>query len=175
MDFQFKPVSQPAAIKVPYLEDARADFAPYYTTEKKPETVQSEIIVELAKVGGYGVYFQMGIFGEKPKRYGYIVHFTYNGAPGLFRVAGLPMWNETDKKRNQVLAQALCIARDWAKQMVTAKVFMPGSEPLVQFLLVNGSENVTLTDHVLQSGNLPRLAGPKPEVKVEEVHGEVVE
>lgn len=162
MDFQFTPMSEPTKVKVPFLEDARADFAPYYTTDKKPEAVQSEIIVELAKLGGYGVHFQQGAFGEKPKRYGYVVHFQFNGAPGMFRVAGLPMYTETEKKRNQVLAQALCVVRDWCKQMVTAKVFQPGAEPLVQYLLVE--EGVTLVDHVLKSGRLPMLAAPKGEI-----------
>lgn len=170
MDFRFTPLSEPAAIKVPYIEDARANFAPYYGTEKKLETIQSEIIVELAKLGGYGVYFQQGTFGDKPKRYGYIIHFQFNGEPGLFRVAGLPMYTETPKKRNQVLAQALCIVRDWCKQMVTSKVFQPGSEPLVQFLLVNERDGVTIIDHILASGKLPMLTD-----KVEEVQVEVVE
>jgi len=169
MSFQFTPLEDKATVHVPFLEDARADFAPYYTTEKKPEVVQSEIIVEMGKVGGYGVHFQMGIFGDKPKRYGYNVRFMYNGAPGLFRVAGLPMHTETDKKRNQVLAQALCIVRDWAKQMVTAKVFMPGSEPLVQYLLVDPRGTHTITDQIIQSGRLPALPGSVT------VEGEVVD
>lgn len=162
MDFRFTPMSEPAKVKVPYLEDARADFAPYYSTDKKPETVQSEIIVELAKLGGYGVYFQQGTFGDKPKRYGYVVHFQFNGAPGMFRVAGLPMYSETEKKRGQVLAQALCVVRDWCKQMVTSKVFQPGAEPLLQFMLV--AEGVNITDHILKSGKLPMLAAPKSSV-----------
>lgn len=169
MSFVFTPISETAAVKVPHLEDARADYAPYYSTNKTVEEVQAEIVIELGKLGGYGVGFQAGKFGEKPVRYGFIVHFYYNNRPGMIRVAGLPMHSETDKKRRQVQAQALCIARDWIKAQVTAKVFMPGVEPLIQFLLVNGDQ--TVTDYMMLSGRLPDgkqiSSGGVEEVKVE--------
>lgn len=169
MNFQFTPLTETPTISVPFLEDARADFAPYYTTDKTPEKVQAEIVVELGKLGGYGVFFQLGTFSEKPKRYGYVVNFQYNGSAGMIKVAGLPMKVEDPKKRQRVLAQALSIVRDWIKAQVTAKIFMPGTEPLVQFLLVEGER--TVTDFVIQSGRLPTAkqlaAGTVVEAKAE--------
>ncbi len=169
MSFQFTPIDQAAQQKrLPFFEEARADFAPYYSTTKKPDDVQAEIVTALGKLGGYGVYFLMGKFGEKPTRYGYEVRFTLNGAPGLFRVAGMPMRTEDAKKRDRVLAQALCIVREWVTGMVTAKLFMPGTEPLAQYLLVDGDN--TITDFIISRGKLPEL--PKPKVDV--LDGEVV-
>ncbi len=172
MNFEFTPLQAQSQLpKVPFFEDARADFAPFYGTTKTPDTVQAEVIAELAKLGGYGVYFVYGAFQDgKLKRHGYEVRFTLNGAPGMFRVAGLPMRSEDSKKREKVLAQALCIVREWVKSMVTTKVFMPGTEPLAQYLLVN-PEGDTITDYIISKGKLPQLAAPKVDV----VEGVVVE
>lgn len=158
MTFQFTPAQDAKqSPAVPFFEDARADYAPFYSTTKTPEVVQSEIIVELAKLGGYAVYFVEGVFQlGKYKRHGYEVRFMANGAPGVFRVAGLPMRSEDTKKKQRVLAQALCIVREWVAGMVTAKTFMPGTEPLVQYLLVDDVH--TVTDHILSAGKLPELA-----------------
>lgn len=164
MAFQFTPLQDTnQAVSVPFFEDARADFAPFYSTSKAPDTVQAEIIAELAKLGGYAVYFVYGTFhDDKRKRHGYEVRFTLNGAPGMFRVAGLPMRTEDAKKREKVLAQALCICREWVKGMVTTKVFMPGTEPLAQYLLVNGQGD-TITDFIISRGKLPELTATKGE------------
>src|SRR5262249_37445423 len=101
MGFNFTPMQAPGKKqKAPFIEDARADFAPYYSTSKTPDDVQEEIIAELIKLGGYGVNFIQGKFEDGAyKRYGYEVRFMLNGAPGMFRVAGLPMKSETPKKR----------------------------------------------------------------------------
>lgn len=167
MAFQFTPIQEHNQIAgAPYFEDARADFAPFYATDKAPEAVQKEIIKELAKLDGYGVQFVYGAYSEgKTKRHGYEVRFNFSGAPGKFRVAGLPMRSETPKKRERVLAQALCICREWIKSMVTTKVFMPGTEPLAQYLLVN-SQGDTITDWITRKGKLPELT-PKVDDAIE--------
>lgn len=153
-------------IKPPFIEDARADFAPFYSTKKSVADVQGEISAELGKLGGLVNQFRSGWFGEKPRRYGYEILFTFKGSPGLIRVARLPMRTETPTKKEQVAVQALCIAREWIKQMVTAKIFMPGTEPLLQYVLVEGS--MTLADYMMTNNKLPLLAAPaKPVVIVE--------
>lgn len=175
MAFQFTPLQDANQIaKVPFFEDARADYAPFYGTTKAPDTVQAEIVTEVAKLGGYAVYFVYGAFQDgKQKRHGYEVRFMLNGTPGMFRVAGLPMKAETDKKRDQVLAQALCICREWVKGMVTTKIFMPGTEPLAQYLLVDPQGNNTITDWIISKGKLPELAAKADDVI--EVKAEVLE
>lgn len=175
-NFGFKPMENADKLpSVPFIEDARADYAPFYTTKKSPDDVKVEIIAELAKLGGYATYFVQGIFegDNKRKRHGYEVHFTHNGAPGMFRVAGLPMRMEDASKRNRVLAQALCIVREWVKGMVTTKMFMPGTEPLAQYLLVD-KEGHTVTDYILNAGKLPQLVAPTPDGDVIDVKVEVV-
>ena len=174
--FGFKPTEEAGKLpSVPYIEDARADYAPFYTTKKSPDDVKAEIIAELAKLGGYAAHFVQGVFeGDgKRKRHGYEVRFTYNGAPGMFRVAGLPMRSEDTNKRNRVLAQALCIVREWVRGMVTTRLFMPGTEPLAQYLLVN-AQGDTVIDYILSAGKLPQLEASKPRVDVIDVQGEVV-
>jgi hypothetical protein len=168
--FIFTPEQTSSAqIYVPFIEDARADFAPYYTTKKTVIEVQGEIAAELGKLGGFVNAFMPGWFGDKPKRYGFEIRFTFKGAHGLIRVAGLPMRSETPTKKNQVAVQSLCIVRDWIKNMVTSQVFMPGNEPLMQFLLVDNQK--TLAEYLLETGRLPMLAAPKAE---EAIEGEVV-
>ncbi|MBL8165683.1 MAG: hypothetical protein JNJ61_27110 [Anaerolineae bacterium] len=162
MTFQFTPIPDTHKPGVPYFEDARADYAPFYSTTKAPEAVQAEIVAEAAKLGGYAVYFVQGMFQDgKLKRHGYEARFMLNGAPGMFRVAGLPMRSEDPRKREKVLAQALCIVREWVRSMVTTKVFMPGTEPLAQYLLVDPrNSSHTVTDYILNAGKLPQLNAP---------------
>ncbi len=174
VNFVFIPEQTPAAkLVVPFIEDARTDYAPYYSSKKTIAEVQGEIAAELGKLGGFVNMYLPGYFGDKPKRYGYEIRFSFKGAPGLIRVAGLPMRSETPTKKNQVAVQALCNVRDWLKMLVTQQVFMPGSEPLMQYLLVDGRDGQkTLAEYLLETGRLPLLAAPKAD---EAVEAEVVE
>lgn len=159
MTFTFTPTTNmnDQALKVPFIEDARADFAPFYSTSKSVEMLQSEVIAEVAKLGGGGVSFVEGFFGEKPKRYGYLIEFNVNGHPARMVAAGLPMRTETPNKREQVRKQALANVREWLKAAVTARVFSPGANPLVQFLLVDGDR--TLIEALFEGKQL-RLPQP---------------
>lgn len=161
-----------AAIKVPFVEDVRADTAPGYSTGKSVETLQDEIRAEVGKLGGGGTTFREGFFGDKPRRYGFIVQFNINGHPAQMVVAGLPMRSETPAKREQVKRQALFNVREWLKAAVTARVFSPGANPLVQFLLVDGQR--TLVEAMFEGGQLriPARAQTKSDDAVE---GEVVD
>lgn len=158
MGFVFTPTEEIKGIKVPYIEEARAAFAPYYDQrDKNPGKVQTEIITEMAKLGGSSVYFQEGYF-ESPmgKRYGFVVRFQFYGHPAKIEVAGLPIKNgETALKVLRVRLQALYNVRDWLKNAVTAQVFSPGSHPLMQYLLVDGSR--TLAEAVIEDGHMPNM------------------
>lgn len=154
MNFQFTPTDNlnDATLKVPCLEDARASFAPYYTTEKSLDRLQAEVLGEIAKLGGGATIFREGFFGENPKRYGYVISFQLGGHLAQIVCAGLPLRTESPKKIIQVRAQALSIMRDWLKAAVTARVFSPGANPLLQFLLVDGKR--TLAEALLEDGRL---------------------
>lgn len=175
MEFTFTPTDT-GAIDVPYLEDARAGFAPYYESRKTVEQAKTEVITELAKLGAGGVMFQPGYFGAgKDKRYGYTISFGYGGGQGLIRVAGLPIKHQpTDKKIERVRLQALLNVRDWLKSAVTARVFSPGSNALIPFMIVARTDGrvYTVADYIQSVGNLPQLnPGPSSEV----FEGEIVD
>lgn len=158
MDFTFTLTDEPSsAAKVPYYEDARADFAPYYSSEKKIATAKSEVTAELAKLDGGVIAFREGYFGQRPKRYGYEIEFLLHDRRGVLRVAGLPMWSETETKRRRVLVQALLNVRDWLKVATTQQVFQPmAGHPLMMHLLVDGRR--TVADYIAARSRLPELA-----------------
>lgn len=159
---EFTPTSNSEnRIEVPYLEEARADFAPYYSIkdvrEKSISAVQGEVSKEITKLGGGAIWFQEGYFGRKPdERNGYVLHFEYGGIPARIIVAGLPIRDAaTELKIKRVKLQALYILRDWLKAAVTTQVFSPGNHPLIQFLLIEG--NRTLAEAIIETRKLPNL------------------
>jgi hypothetical protein len=167
-DWTFVPTDDDVVTDVPYIEDARSDFAPYWSvltqSEKKIqddlERAKREVTAEMAKLGGGIVGFQQGYFNVgKKKRHGYRILFFYGGGRGIIRIAGLPMkGEETKRKTNSVLAQALFNVRDWLKAAVTNRIFSPGFNALVPFMLVDGHR--TVTDYLIETGNLPQLNAP---------------
>jgi hypothetical protein len=162
-------------IEPPFIEDARSAFAPYYTSADTTSLrdAESQVAIELGKLGGYITAFHQGKFGmndDGVERYGYEIKFTFKGAPGIIRVAGLPIRKETEKKIKQVRVQALLNVRDWLKVAVTMKVFAPGTSPLLPHLLLpGGNGKITIADYIMSHGNLPELAPPKSErITIEE-------
>lgn len=155
MGFVFTPTDeQQHTISVPYLEDARADYAPYYDVRnREAKQIQREVIAEFDKLDAGNVQFREGFFGDKPRRYGYEVTFIYAGARGRMQIAGLPMRTESPAKKRRVMLQALSILRDWLKAQVTAQVFAPGNYPLMQFLLVDGQR--TVNEYLIETRGLP--------------------
>lgn len=157
--FSFTPVSTTSIeTKVPFYEEARADFAPYYRSRKTIASAKVEVIAELVKLEGTVRQFTQGIFeiiGQT--RHGFEIQFVYGGSNGLIRVAGLPILkSETTTKVNVVLVQALLNVRDWLKAVVTAKTFNPGHDPLIGHLLLPDGKT-TIRDYIIQSGQLPML------------------
>lgn len=155
-DFQFTPTDGAAKAKVPYYEDARADFAPYYRTKKANKAARNEVAAELAKLDGVIMAFREGYFGAKPKRYGYEIEFLLFGRPAVLRVAGLPMYSETPAKKAQVLVQALLNVRDWLKTLVTQQTFQPSAvNPLVVHMLMDNGR--TVGEEMAVRGRLPEI------------------
>ena len=143
MTFTFTPDETAAPYEVPDLEDARADFAPFYTTEKTIAQAQSEVSLEMTKLGGILTHFTPGIFQvDGRKRYGYLIHFIFDNKRGVLRLAGLPMRTETPKKTQQARTQALLNLGMWLKALVTQRIFMATPHPLFFHLLVNDDQTV---------------------------------
>lgn len=163
MDFHFIPdTSHQAALDVPYFEDARADFAPYYDVKTTLPQAQGAVTEEMGKLGAGIMSFQPGVFqagGER--RHGFNVRFFYGGGVGILRVAGLPFRaSETPRKIERVKIQALLNVRDWLKTAVTNRIFSPGSDVLIPFMLVDktpGAEQ-TVAEYIGTMGQLPQLA-----------------
>ena len=156
-DFTFTPTGAATAAKVPYYEDARADYAPYYNSQKTINVAKKEVAEELAKLGGVILSFRDGYYGSKPRRYGYEITFLLHEQRGVLRVAGLPMYRETETKKRHVLVQALLNVRDWMKTAVTQPVFQPmAGHPLMMHLLVD--ERRTVGEVLIQQSRIPSLA-----------------
>ena len=165
MPFNFTPLKeQDDSIKVPFIEDARSDTAPYYSSTLTVDRAKQEVLAVLGLLHATG-YFVEGDFQiGKLKRRGYVLHFLLGQAPGRLTVAGLPIYSSTPKKIDQVRVQALLNLRDWLKGAITQQVFTPGANPLVPFLLVDGQR--TMTEAIIQDGRMPMLPAPKSEVEV---------
>lgn len=157
MDFTFTPTDDTKTPTVPYFEDARADYAPYYASGKSVSSAKKEVTAELAKLGGIVLAFREGYFrAGGRKRHGYEIEFLLEERRGVLRVAGLPVWNESKAKIDRVRVQALLNVRDWLKAAVTQPVFQPGAgHPLLMHLLVDGRR--TVADYITAAGRLPEL------------------
>jgi hypothetical protein len=159
-----------ATVIVPYLEDARADYAPFYRSGKSIEAAKSEITDALELLGAGILGFHAGTFTiDDKERLGFIIRFSLNvrpfdGAEGVIRIAGLPIRRASTDKQRQVKVQALLVAASWLKAAVTARVFSPDAHPLVPHLLIPGKDGVarTVTDviaQVVKRPDMPLLGG----------------
>lgn len=150
-------------IPVPDFEDARADFAPYYASILSETEAQVAVSNEIGKLGARAIRFEPGYFTiQKRKRYGYNIRFEVNSQEAIYRVAGLPMRAETEKKIERVRVQALLNVRDRFKSIITSKVFAPGESPLIQYTIVDGQRSLAeVFEEYIQRGQLPTLPSPK--------------
>ena len=154
-NFTFTPTEEKSNLTVPFFEDATAAFAPYYSSQKTVDDAKSEIRSEVGKLDASVNSFVDGYFGSDPKRYGYLIEFLYNGAPGVIKIAGLPIRKVTESKLKRVKVQALLNVRDWLKASVTQHVFSPGSNPLIMNLLVPNTQQTLL--EYMKSGNFQNM------------------
>ncbi len=167
---QFKLDELQVEIKTPYYEDARADFAPYYTAGRgtKETEAQAQIAAELGKLGAFIIgCFRGEYLVDGHKRYGYEIRFSFGGHQGIIRAAGLPMkYPATERKVHLIRIQALLNVRDWLKSAVTTRVFAPGHSPLLPHMLLPDGET-TIAEYIAQQQMLPMLAPQSEEVIIE--------
>jgi hypothetical protein len=160
-DFTFTPTEPaPMTIKVPFFEEARANFAPYYAVKDGSlnlEKAKDSVRNELSKLGAGGITFTEGVFGSgATRRYGYQVEFLVGASKGRMACAGLPIKEaHTPHKVLRVKVQALLNLRDQLKAAVTAQVFAPGFHPLVGTLLLPNGHTVSEQVVMQLSAGLP--------------------
>lgn len=175
MPASFTPEQNTNSIFVPYWEDARADSAPGYRTRKSADQLQAEIAQLIARLGGQAAIFTQGTFGTgKQKRYGYEITFNFLGRAAVMQVAALPLRSETPHKKNATMIHALYCVAEQLRAQIVARVMSPGYEPLVQFLLVPGTDK-TVGELVLISNDVPNLNPSLPARVGDVVEGVIVE
>jgi hypothetical protein len=147
---------------VPFLEDARADFAPFYSSTKSVKQATSELEKEMAKLSASVLRVQSGKFQVDGKnRLGYLIEFTLYGIRGELTVAARPIRKPTPAKENQARVQALLNVVQWVQSMVTKRVFSPGSNPLIPYLLAADGRQILET---LATSGMLQIAAPKQEI-----------
>lgn len=142
---------------VPFIEDARSDFAPFYAVSKSVKMIEGEVLGELAKLGAGGFLVPGKFMVDGLPRYGYELRFSYQGGQGVIRVAGLPIRKSTDAKVLQVKKQALSNLREWLKCAVTMQIFGDKGAALLPYMLVDGSQ--TVAEVLISTGTLALPSG----------------
>ncbi|MFH1118615.1 MAG: hypothetical protein V1775_02245 [Bacteroidota bacterium] len=149
--------AEKTAEEIPFYEDATTvNGWQGQSTGKTIETLKSEIISHIGKLGGIVTGFEKGSFGT---RVGFRIHYiieTLEGkhVPGYIDVAALPLKQtrkrQYDKRvsseatrRDKSLRMALynvsdCLGALWKLQRLS-----PGFAPLMPFMLTQSGENLT--------------------------------
>ena len=125
-----------------YLEDANAKNSQYHAVNRDIEAAQEDVKRAFSRLGGAVIQFIPVIF-EKPERCGYLIEYVFRGgAFGQFPVAGLPIRNETDHKKDKARRQALMIAADILDASANSQRHIPLSNPLLLHLLADGEQTI---------------------------------
>lgn len=161
---KFVPDENKAAdeVVVPFLEDARAEFAPFYSSKKTAKQASVELEKEMAKLGAAVLRIQSGNFEVNGKsRLGYQVEFVLYGLRGELTIAALPMRSPSPAKENQARVQALLNMVQWVQSMVTQRVFSTGDNPLIPYLRASDGRPILQT---LAQSEMFKLAAANPDV-----------
>lgn len=151
-------------VEVPYFEDASKSKHGIKgkTTSKTLGRLKDEISNAISKLGGSVKRIVRGKFEGKEVRHGFLVEFTLKGANGRMPVAGLPIKKQkTDRKKKQCLKQALYTVRESLEAQYNMKVLTVDSEPLLQYLLIEGQDGseATLAEKFQSGDALPSGEG----------------
>ncbi len=142
-----------AEMSVPWFEDVRATTAPGYSTVHGITELKQQIVTAFSRLGAHDVTFMQGKYpGGTVDRFGFRIDFHINGRAGRIDAAALPIRNETEIKKDKALRQALFLVRDRILAEVHASAYMPGTIPLMPYLLGKGDR--TLTEEMVESGAL---------------------
>jgi hypothetical protein len=131
-------------VQVPFFDDITKDGGwQGHTTTKSIETLKSEIVQAISRLGGLVAGFQKGTFDD---REGFRIHYTIengNGQlmPGQFDLAALPVKTDyrlrrtLDDRREQSLKMALYMTRQALDGLWFLQQLSPGYIGLLPWML----------------------------------------
>lgn len=142
-------------MKVPFYEDQERIAGAY--VKQSVEKYQQRIRDLLTRLGAYDVVFMPGTYPNHPVRYGYRITFMFATIPGRIECAALPIKNETKRRKDRALAQALYLLGNALEAELHSMVYRPGAIPLIPYLI--GAGDKTVTEALVESQQLPLLKG----------------
>jgi len=168
----FIPDQPKQAADVPWFDDVSSDAGwQGQTTTKSVETLKSEIVQAVSRLGGMVTGFQKGTFqiGEK-KREGFRMTYTIETGdgkliPGRMDIAALPVKNtysarsSYEKRAEKSLKMALYMLRNSIDGLWFLQQLSPGYAPLMPFML-SGSGDLTVSQLWSESALMTNLLPP---------------
>lgn len=171
-------------ITLPYFDDVRSDDGwQGYSTTKSIDTLKSEVIIALTRLGGSATGFQRGSFQDREyTREGFRVHYTIEDQtgmlqPGRLDVAALPVRTDfrrqstLEKRKAQALKMSLYMLRNALDGLWFLQQLSPGYAPLMPWMLERQSGK-TITELWTESETFGRLL---PAKNSEFVEGEIID
>lgn len=160
---------------IPWFEDAKAELGiKGHSTSKSLSELEMEIKAAMARLGGGVTSFITGKFDTLPPRIGFEIRFNYGSREGKIEIAALPIKKWTNTRETQSKKQALYTVREMLEAEFNSGMLVPGSAPLVPFLLDDSGR--TLSEVMHEQAGIPLLSAPiKESVDSEIVEGELVE
>lgn len=171
----FIPEQTEAQTAVPFFDDVTSeDGWRGHTTGKSIETLKSEIIVSISRLGGMVVGFQRGAFViNDQEREGFRIHYTIEQPdgglwPGRLDVATLPVKDDhrrrrsLETRRGKSLKMALFMLREALDGTWFLRQLSPGYAPLMPWMLERESGKTFTelwSESVLSGRMLPAPSG----------------
>lgn len=137
---------------IPFFDDVSSEGGwKGHTTGKTIDTLKSEIMVSISRLGGLVTGFQRGIFHIRDRKHeGFRIHYVVEQPNGqLWRgrldIAALPVRNEPrfrrsyDRRKQQSLKMALYMLREALDGTWFLQQLSPGYSPLLPWMLEEAS------------------------------------
>ncbi len=167
----FKPETKKEMQEVPYYDDvSSSDGWEGHSTSKTLESLKSEVVMALSKLGGTTASFQRGSFeAGGQKREGFRIEFFLEKkgkqVPSRVDIAALPV-KETYRLQRSLatrteksLKMALFMVRNAFKGTWFLQQLSPGFAPLIPFMI--GKDGKTMSEMWIESGINTNLLLPK--------------
>lgn len=167
----FKPEVKKEMQEVPYYDDVSSSGGwEGHGTGKTLESLKSEVVMALSKLGGTTASFQRGAFeADGKKREGFRIEFFIEKdgkqIPSRIDVAALPVKDSYRLQRSfatrteKSLKMALFMVRNAFKGTWFLQQLSPGLAPLIPFML--GKDGKTMSEIWIASGINTNLLLPK--------------